>query len=153
MKNFLEWRNEWSLGIEVIDQHHRQLAVMFNKIIELYLSNDDQTDSGQRSNQLHEQLNIFYEKIKEHFNEEEDLMLKTNYPGHTNHAREHLMLLAELKHYIRQIDEELDNISTETLSSLKVWFISHITGPDKELADFLKACSQDEPPSLHTVNS
>jgi len=141
MNKFLEWRNDWSLGHEIIDRQHRQIVVMFNKIAELYLNDDGKTNSEQRSNQLHKKLNIFYEQIRGHFNVEEDLMLKANYSGHTSHAREHLMLLAELKHYIRHIEKELDNINTDTLSSLKVWFISHIIGSDKKLADFLQANS------------
>ena len=144
MKKFFEWRNEWSLGIEIIDRQHRQLAVMLNKIVELYLNNGGQTDPEQRSNQLHEQLKIFYEKVREHFNDEEDLMLKANYPGHTEHARDHLMLLAELKQYIRHIEEGLDNINIGTLDSLKIWFNSHIIGSDKEFADFLQVHSQDD---------
>lgn len=153
MKKFFEWRNEWSLGIEIIDRQHRQLAVIFNKIAELYLNNGGQTDSGQRSNQLHEQLNIFYEKVSEHFNDEEDLMLKANYPGHTEHARDHLMLSAELKQYIRHIEEGLENINIDILNSLKVWFISHIITADKEFADFLHVHSQDEVTSSHSVDT
>ncbi|MCK4744307.1 MAG: hemerythrin family protein [Sulfuriflexus sp.] len=153
MKKFFEWRNEWSLGIEIIDRQHRQLVVMFNKIAELYLNNGGQTDSEQRSNQLHDQLNIFYEKVREHFNDEEDLMLKANYPSHTEHAHDHLMLCAELKHYIRHIEEELDHIDIGILNSLKVWFISHIISSDKEFADFLQVHSQDEVTSSHSVDS
>lgn len=153
MNNFFEWRNEWSLGIEIIDQQHRQLAVMLNIIVELYLDNGGQTDSEQRSNQLHEQLKKFYEKVREHFNDEEDLMLKANYSGRTEHARDHLMLLAELKHYIRHIEEELDIINIGTLDSLKIWFITHIIGSDKEFADFLQVHSQDEGTSAHSVDT
>ncbi|MCK5387613.1 MAG: hemerythrin family protein [Gammaproteobacteria bacterium] len=153
MKKFLEWQHDWSLGIEIIDRQHRQLAVMFNKIAELYLNNDGQTDSEQRSNQLHEQLNIFFDKVCEHFNDEEDLMLKANYPGHTEHAREHLMLRAELKQYIRHIEEGLDHINIGTLNSLKVWFISHIISSDKEFADFLQVHSQDEVTSSYSVDT
>lgn len=153
MKKFLEWQHDWSLGIEIIDRQHRQLAVMFNKIAELYLNNGGQTDSEQRSNQLHEQLNIFFDKVCEHFNDEEDLMLKANYPGHTEHAREHLMLRAELKQYIRHIEEGLDHINIGTLNSLKDWFISHIISSDKEFADFLQVHSQDEVTSSYSIDT
>ncbi len=153
MKEFFEWQNEWSLGVEIIDRQHRQLAVMLNKIVALYLNNGGQTDSEQRSNQLLEQLKIFYEKVREHFNNEEDLMLKTNYPGHTEHARDHLMLLAELTHYIRHIEEGLNNINIGTLGTLKTWFISHIISSDKKFADFLQVHSQDEVTSAHSVDT
>ena len=153
MNKFFEWRNEWSLGIEIIDRQHRELAVMLNKIVELYLNNDGQTDSELRSNQLHEQLNIFYEMVRKHFNDEEALMLKANYPGHSEHAHDHLMLCAELKHYIRNIEEELNHINISTLNSLKSWFISHIISSDKEFADFLQVHCQDEVTSSHSVDT
>ncbi|NOX09378.1 MAG: hypothetical protein GXP22_07830 [Gammaproteobacteria bacterium] len=136
MKAFLEWRDEWSLGIELIDKQHRQLVVIFNKIAVLSIVKDDQIDSAQRLTQLYEQLDIFYEKIKEHFSDEEDLMLKVNYPGHAEHARNHLMLRVELKQQIKHIEEEKGNVDMETLASLKIWFISHIISDDKEFADF-----------------
>jgi len=153
MKKFFEWQNEWSLGIEIIDRQHRQLAEMLNKIVELSFNNGGQSGSEQRSNQLHDQLNIFYEKVREHFNDEEDLMLKANYPGHTEHAHDHLMLRVELKHYIRHIEEELDHIDIGTLNSLKTWFVSHIISSDKEFADFLQVHSQDEVTSSHSVDT
>jgi len=141
MKNFIEWRNDWSLGHKIIDQQHRQIVVMFNKIVDLYLNDDGKINLEQRSDQLHKKLNLFYEQIREHFNVEEGLMLKANYSGHSSHAREHLMLLAELKHYIIRIEKELDNINTDTLNSIKIWFISHIIDSDKKLVGFLQANS------------
>ncbi|MEA1889388.1 MAG: hemerythrin family protein [Pseudomonadota bacterium] len=153
MKKFFEWRNEWSLGIEIIDRQHRQLAVILNKIVELSFNNGGQSDSEQRSNQLHDQLNILYEKISEHFNDEEDLMLKVNYPGYAEHAHDHLMLRVELKQYISHIEEELDHIDIGTLNSLKTWFVSHIISSDKEFADFLQVHSQDEVTSSHSVDT
>ena len=153
MKKFIEWQNEWSLGHAIMDRQHRHLAEIFNRVCELYFNIDGQTDSKQRSNQLHEQLNIFYEKTKEHFNFENDLMLKENYPGHTEHARNHLMLLAELKHYTRHVEVGLDNINIDTLRSLKSWFISHIISDDKKFADFLQLHSQDEFSLAHSVDT
>ena len=152
MKKFVEWQNKWYLGHEIIDRQHRHLAEIFNSLCELNFNIDGQTDSAQRSNQLHEQLNIFYEKTKEHFKFEDDLMLKENYPDHTEHARNHLMLLAELKQYLRHIEQELDHINTGTLDSLKAWFISHIISDDKKLVDFLQLHAQDEFTLEHPVD-
>jgi len=153
MNKFLEWRNDWSLGHEIIDRQHLQLVVMFNKIVELYLNCGGKTNLDQRSNQLHKQLNIFYEQVGEHFNVEEDLMRKANYPDHTSHTREHIMLLAELKHYFRHVEDKQDNINTDTLNSLKTWFISHIISSDKKLVDFLQAYSKDKITMENSVNT
>jgi len=152
MKIFVEWQYECSLGREIMDRQHSHLAVIFNKVCELYFNTDEQTDLEQRSNQLHEQLNILHEKTKEHFNIEDDLMLRENYPGHTEHARNHLMLLAELKHYIRRVEKGLENINIAALRSLKSWFISHIINDDKKFADFLRVHSQDELTLAHSVD-
>lgn len=144
MKQFLEWRDEWTLGIEIIDRQHRDLAKTFNKLVALYINDGGQITVEQRSNQLHEQLSIFSDKVREHFDDEETLMLKTNYSGYTQHAHAHLMLRAELKQYMSHIEEELDRVDLSALNSLKVWFISHIVSNDKEFADFLHMHSQDE---------
>ena len=152
MNKFVNWKYEWSLGVELIDQQHRDLAVVFNRIGELYLSNDSSLNFDQRSSQLQEQLNMFYVMVKEHFNGEDALMLEVNYPGYNEHAREHLMLLAELRNYIRQVEEELDNINIGILSSLKSWFISHIVGSDKEFSVFFQAYSKRTSPLEYIMN-
>ena len=144
MKHYIEWRNTWSLGIDAIDQHHQELAVIFNNIVEIYLNNNnEQVDSEQRSHLMHEMLMTFNLKVREHFQSEEELMLETNYPGRTEHAREHLMLLAELNCYTRDIEKELDSINMGTLNSLKAWFISHITDSDKKLAEYIHLQDKD----------
>ena len=138
MKNYIEWKNTWFLGVDVIDQHHQQLAHIFNNIVGLYTNNnDEQVDPEQRPYLMQEMLTTFNVKVREHFQSEEELMLETNYPGRTEHAREHLMLLAELNCYTRDIEKELDSINMGTLNSLKAWFISHITDSDKKLADYI----------------
>ena len=144
MKQFIEWRNNWSLGNDIIDQHHHQLAIIFNNIVEIYLNNDMVIDSEQQSWLLHELLNIFSERVREHFNEEDELMRNVNYPERTDHVREHLMLQAELRHYLKHIEEQVENINLGSLNSLKGWFISHITSSDKKLANYLKTYRQEE---------
>ncbi|MDH5573546.1 MAG: hemerythrin family protein [Gammaproteobacteria bacterium] len=138
MKKYLKWRNTWSLGIDAIDLHHQQIAVMFNNIVEIYLDSTKQAaETDQQSCLMHRLLVEFNEKVRKHFCDEEELMQQANYPGRIEHAREHLMLLAELKHYLKNIEDELDLINLNTLKSLKAWFISHIMNSDKKFAEHL----------------
>lgn len=137
MKEFLEWRKEWSLGVEIIDSQHRQLATILNEIAELSLNVDESIALEIHSNKLHELLSLLHKKISEHFNDEEGLMIESDYPCRTEHIREHSMLRAELKQYIRDIEEGEDRINMETLGALKIWFIAHIMSSDKEFANFL----------------
>jgi len=153
MNKNVNWKYTCALEHEIIDGQHREHAVMFNKIVELSLTNGDQTDLQQRSKQLHELLNKFCAKTKEHFSVEEELMLKVNYPAHSEHARAHLMLMAELKRYIRHVEKGLDNIDISSLNSLKSWFISHISDSDKKFDKFLDEISQEEGGSSGSIGA
>ena len=144
MKKFFTWRDDWSLGVELIDRQHHQLAVLLNSMAELYLNSKGETDAEQRAGLLKEQLKMLCEKTREHFNDEEGLMLEAGYPDHPEHAREHRMLIAELRYYLRDIEEERENINKSVLISLKTWYISHIIKSDKEFVDFLQAQSQNK---------
>ena len=139
MKQFFTWRDDWSLGVDLMDKQHRQLALLLNRMADHCLNPSDAMDPEVRLQQLHELMNLLYEKSRQHFDDEEVLMLEAGYSEHANHAREHRMLLAELKNYIREIEEERDDINMGVLMSLKHWFISHIIKSDKEFAAFLSS--------------
>jgi hemerythrin len=61
------------------------------------------------------------------------------YPELTEHHREHIMLLAELQEFIREIEEGTRQFDLDTLTSLKHWLINHVIDSDLAFARYIES--------------
>lgn len=140
MQDFIKWREDWLLGIEILDAQHLGLADCLNRLVRecSRINESENTDDAERLDVLKSLTDELYLKTKEHFKDEEALMLSEEYPGYTSHAREHVMLLAELKStFDPRLKEGCKNIDPEILNDLKYWFVAHVSCSDQEFADYL----------------
>jgi len=92
MKAFLEWLDEWFLGIPEIDQQHMELAELLNLIVRSMEQGAPPSLPGKETMPLLTQL---LKKTRQHFKDEEAFMRKHDYPGLIEHHRDHILLLAE----------------------------------------------------------
>ncbi len=132
MKVFLEWLDDWSLGMEEIDRQHQHLADLLNRIA---TAMDVENGSADKADSLVVRL---LEETRQHFNDEEAIMRNHQYPELIEHHREHIMLLAELQEFIREIEEGVRRFDYETLVSLKHWLINHVIDSDMAFARYLE---------------
>jgi hemerythrin len=134
MKRFLTWRDDWSLGIEEIDQQHLRLVELLNQVADLVMGKDSESSDDTEAMGLVLQLQ---EETRQHFRDEEGFMHAHEYPYVTRHHREHAMLQAELRDLIRLIEEGKRRLDIETLTSLKYWLIDHVIVSDMAIARYL----------------
>jgi hemerythrin len=135
MEDFFKWRDDWVLHVDAIDNQHKVIAECLNEIAHLCLAGNNRT--APEDERLAGLLDRLYADTRQHFSDEERLMLESRYPGYTLHEHEHIMLLAELKNYNDGIKNGSEQLDIDILSSLKAWFITHITHSDKEFASYL----------------
>lgn len=136
MKRFLEWLDDWFLGVEEIDRQHLDLAALLNRVA------DSLADTGMLSGAGEETMPLvlaLQEETRRHFNDEEAVMRDHDYPDLTEHHREHIMLLAELQAFIREIEEGRRQFDLDTLTSLKHWLINHVIDSDLAFARYLES--------------
>lgn len=103
--NFL-WSTGWESGNKIIDEQHYELSEIANKLMNMSLSNGE-------SKKLIEELQIFILKLKKHFDYEEEVLNKTEYPQIDEHAKLHkeaIGKLVQLKEY-----SECGNLKHEEL--------------------------------------
>lgn len=135
MNNFLEWLDDWYLGIEEIDRQHLQLAYLFNQVATAL----EASSNSQLSHAV--VLPLVYrlqEETRQHFKDEEEIMREHDYPWLTEHHREHVMLLAELQEFIREIEEGTRQFDYASLTALKHWLINHVIESDLAFARHLE---------------
>lgn len=139
---YLEWRDAWTLDVGFMDEDHRALASMLNR-----LARDYGTRTGlplyplrrPDAPPLLEVLAELDQRTREHFQREEEVMRLDAYSGLADHKSEHDQLLAELSMLIRTLrGSGRQWLDVDLLDSLKDWFLGHVLEMDRELADFLK---------------
>ncbi|HEC06200.1 MAG TPA: bacteriohemerythrin [Thiolapillus brandeum] len=148
MTAFLTWNKDWLLGIDALDSQHKVLADRLNRlVVECRHTGAAPTEKNGHSRDLLARLfQELYITTKEHFSFEEALMCAEDYPGLAAHAREHVMLIAELKStFVNGVKEGRCKLDPEFLQALKSWLIAHVTHSDREFAEFLKEKNRSVP--------
>lgn len=141
MEPYFHWRDEWLLGIDILDDQHRVLSDGINQLVQLCHTEGGSgtSDREQRIKLLSDLMDELYRNTREHFRVEEAMMKKEAYPGYASHVREHAMLLAELKStFAERLKRGCCSMEPDILNALKSWFIVHVSHSDREFANYLK---------------
>lgn len=147
---FFEWRDCWTLEVGFMDDDHRLLAELLNRIARDFGDWPDPSGirgvgAGRSASALLGVLDDLAEHVRGHFQREEDVMRTLDYPDYPAHKSEHDILLAEYAVMVREIrasGRELLDIST--LETLKDWLMGHVLEVDRQLAEFLKNAPEQE---------
>ena len=129
-KRYLEWKDNYSVGIESIDNDHKKLIHLINN---LQTAIDYKTDKQFERQTLDEVIDY----TQYHFKREEDLMESNGYPDLIPHKPTHAKLIEEVNHYVEKYEKDDDAAIEALLAYLKLWLIKHINGTDQEYSEFL----------------
>ncbi|MCP3866802.1 MAG: bacteriohemerythrin [Gammaproteobacteria bacterium] len=132
MGNFIDWSNELSVGIEEIDEQHKVLVKLVNRMHEAI---QEQRGSHVVGGILEELTD--YTRI--HFAVEESLMRILDYPGYEEHRDAHDELLQQVKELNAKVSEGKASISFELMHFLKNWLTQHIQEEDMNYTGFFLA--------------
>jgi hemerythrin len=130
---FMEWTDEFSVGIPEIDADHQQLLKLLNDLYEAV-----ETEAGDEV--LDKVLDALLLYVSYHFAHEEGLFLRTKYPGYAKHRQAHLAL----RNTVTEIHSEFqsgarDALPHQVLEFLKTWLYQHIMVTDRAFGAYLKA--------------
>jgi hemerythrin-like metal-binding protein len=138
-KPFLLWRDDWQLGYECLDEQHTKIVDTLNKLHRFIVIEEQR--NYENKTLLCQHLTSLSEMTRRHFKAEEVLMRAHEYPKYAEHYREHILMLAELKECIREIDSGDRIFTLGTLTALKHWQINHAIDSDRMFADYLSCQS------------
>ena len=130
MKNLIEWTDDLSVNIQEIDEQHKILVDLVNK---LYKSIITQTEK----NTVYDVLNELVQYTTIHFAVEESLMRIFDYPHYEEHKKHHEALkkqVVDLQDKVWETAE--DSVSMELLRFLRGWLTKHIMQEDKRYVSF-----------------
>ena len=129
MSNFVEWDDSLSVGIEEIDEQHKVLVDMVNKMHEAI-------HQRHGSDAVIGILNNLAEYTRIHFAVEESLMRILNYPDYDDHKHIHEDLLHTVQDLQEKVASGKKSIGFELMHFLKTWLTKHIMEEDMQYSSF-----------------
>ncbi len=130
---FFNWKNDYSIGIDVIDKQHRHLLEIGSRIMILA----DAKDGFDHYDEIIEVLQELKEYSVYHFSFEEELMQKFGYEHYDAHKFEHFFVIKKIQKFEQ---EDLDEKQSETILKLagfiSDWIANHILREDMKYKSF-----------------
>ena len=127
------WDNSLETGNNAIDLQHQQLIERLNRLI---IANNEGTDQVS----LSETLDFLINYVEQHFNDEEELQLKYNYPRYKEHKEEHEKFRIVINSLMNRLHTEgyTTSLMNNTLNTMSDWFVMHINEEDLRLAIYIR---------------
>jgi len=126
---FIKWNKKDLLGIDEIDNQHKDIYDMVNNLHNLR--------SASKS-KITEQFELLLSKFKKHFETEEQFMKELNVPILFSHKLEHQRALDKYAAYFETYKTSSSPFDEEILNSLKTWLYNHAEMKDKKLKQYVK---------------
>jgi hemerythrin len=128
----VKWSPSLSVGVKTLDDQHKKLLKITNDLF-----NHCVGDEASEKMYLNKVIKGVVDYIKVHFSTEEQLFLKTKFPGRQEHKREHEAFILAVVDQVRNIRDGKFSLVSFT-RYLKDWILTHIAVSDKQYADFFK---------------
>lgn len=128
---FIEWTGKNQIGIPEVDEQHQKLFDILNRLHAAVSTGDEQGT-------IFGVLNELVDYTVYHFNTEEELFKKFNYPAMDEHVVEHNSLTKQAIDLQGQLRDGSATISFELLDFLYDWLMDHTTGLDMEFGNFIR---------------
>ncbi len=126
----IEWGPSYMLGVDLIDEQHKKLVALVNKLHKARKTGEDLQTLGK----------IFDELVQytaSHFSDEEALQARANYPDINNHKEVHKKLVAKVLEYGEQLKAGKLQ-AADLMRFLSDWLINHIQGTDSKYVPYVK---------------
>ena len=125
----MEWNETYNIGIDVIDNQHRQILDYINALEQV-------KNTGQRD-KIKEVLEDLIDYTQSHFSFEENLLEQVSYQYLPSHRGIHDLFVKRLNDY-RLKFEKGESIEKDLYRLLSKWLINHIQHDDQDYVDAVR---------------
>lgn len=121
------------VGVDLFDLQHQQLIEMIDRLggNKLSLPGHDE-----RMALMHDLVHY----ALEHFDAEEELMRKYNYPGFEDHLEEHRIFRMQVILFFEELNANEEKTVAEAWKFLQEWIVDHILHTDMLYKPFFETC-------------
>lgn len=128
----VEWRDEYSIGLEEMDNHHKRLIELLNKSYLLVMQDDQQPELSKLLFEL-----LAYAKY--HFSAEEELMREYQCINMDQHELAHLTFINKVVTYKKDLGTGMKYLSVEIFDFIRNWLLDHILKVDAEMGKYIRS--------------
>lgn len=125
-----QWTEALSLDNETIDNQHQKLFNIINELIK-------HADADVHSEILNETLYELLLYVDFHFSDEEEMLMKTNYPRLEEHKKIHRSFTKKIAMLCKDVVKGESNVTHNLITFLSEWLIQHIGVEDQDYKDFI----------------
>jgi hemerythrin-like metal-binding protein len=126
----LAWGEENSVGVQAMDEQHKQLFAILNELHEAMMQ-------GRAHRLTSTLLRKLADYTKTHFTAEEALLQRTRFPGLAAHRVQHLNLVRQVQELSRRQERGEITVNLHLLTFLRDWLMQHILQEDKAYGSWL----------------
>jgi hemerythrin len=124
------WRQDYSVGVERMDNHHRRIFVMADQVLAA-------VRDGQSAAELVQCLDFLIAYSRYHFREEEKLLAGYGYPEADHHVGHHNRLLDEIADLAKRLGAGERIAADDLRAFLSGWIVDHVIVDDRRFTRFL----------------
>jgi hemerythrin len=128
----LQWKPQYSVGIEAVDHEHRELIDLINMLY-------DQLTEGRSKVTVEAFFGDLFKGISAHFALEERFMRERRYDQLTEHKTDHERLLDQIRDIMDDFTDAAVLDTGELATRLEAWFARHFETHDARLHKALGA--------------
>lgn len=124
--SILQWKEQYSVGIDAVDHEHRELIDLINRL-------HDELVASRSKVSVEGFFGDLFKGISAHFALEERFMREHNYDQLTQHKSDHERLLDEIRDIMDDFEGDKEIGSSELAERLDAWFSRHFEIHDARL--------------------
>ena len=130
--DIINWKDEFSVGVKEMDDQHKKLIGMVNKLISEQTSLTDQRTIADLLTEMTDYAQV-------HFRAEEYLMAEYDYDQKALQEEQHQAFIDKTIAFYSASDIGPNILSTALLDYLATWLIGHILKEDMKYKNFFKS--------------
>lgn len=125
------WNESFSVGVQELDNQHKKLIKILNKLIKM-------ANAEVFSETVSDTLTEMTKYAAIHFETEEKLMKKFNYPDFDAHKEQHKAFQKKTVGFCMYAMAYKSSVPTDILTFLMTWLVNHILVSDMKYKDFFR---------------
>lgn len=127
----LSWRDDYRVGVPLIDTEHEYLIGLINEF-------HDKHASGVARPQSLPVLNKLVSYAEQHFQHEEALMAEIGFPRLAHQQKLHERLYSSIFTLHEELSRNRAEVNGKTMRFLRHWLLDHILDEDMDIGEFLR---------------
>ncbi|MGM0379227.1 MAG: bacteriohemerythrin [Bacillota bacterium] len=137
------WKDEYKIGVELVDKQHKELFKRLKNFIQTARSDKEKAE---KKKEVEKTLNFMSEYVVTHFDAEEKLQQKYEYPDFEKHHQIHEEFKAEVAEFQQeyQNNEYDEDFVMEFSGRLLTWLINHVASTDQDIGKHINSIQKSE---------